>query len=95
MIAEAGLRLVFVQDASDTRTAQAHMFYLGIMRAVRRGPGLGAGLNRSGSRNALAGPHFRCYPLDPPPLKSGVHCVSWRSMPECTTPPPRHSTTMR
>jgi predicted RNA methylase len=33
MIAEAGLRLVFVQDASDTRTAQSHMFYLGIMRA--------------------------------------------------------------
>lgn len=33
MIADAGLRLVFVQDASDTRTAQSHMFYLGIMRA--------------------------------------------------------------
>ena len=32
MIAEAGLRLVFVQDASDTRTAQPHMYYLGIMR---------------------------------------------------------------
>jgi methylase of polypeptide subunit release factors len=32
MIADAGLRLVFVQDASDTRTAQSHMFYLGIMR---------------------------------------------------------------
>ena len=32
MIAQAGLRLVFVQDASDTRTAQSHMYYLGIMR---------------------------------------------------------------
>jgi methylase of polypeptide subunit release factors len=33
MIAQAGLQLVFVHDASDKRTAQAHMFYLGIMRA--------------------------------------------------------------
>ena len=32
MIADAGLRLVFVQDASDTRTVQPHMYYLGIMR---------------------------------------------------------------
>ena len=32
MIADAGLRLVFVQDASDTRTVQSHMYYLGIMR---------------------------------------------------------------
>jgi 23S rRNA G2069 N7-methylase RlmK/C1962 C5-methylase RlmI len=33
MIADAGLRLVFVQGASETRTAAPHMFYLGIMRA--------------------------------------------------------------
>jgi len=33
MIAEAGLKVVFVQDASPERTAQSHMFYLGIMRA--------------------------------------------------------------
>ena len=32
MIADAGLRLVFVQDAFDTRTVQPHMYYLGIMR---------------------------------------------------------------
>jgi methylase of polypeptide subunit release factors len=32
MIADAGLRLVFVQDAFDTRTVRPHMYYLGIMR---------------------------------------------------------------
>ena len=32
MIADAGLRLAFVQDAFDTRTVQPHMYYLGIMR---------------------------------------------------------------
>jgi methylase of polypeptide subunit release factors len=32
LIADAGLRLVFVQDAAETRTAESHMFYLGIMR---------------------------------------------------------------
>jgi methylase of polypeptide subunit release factors len=32
MIAEAGLRLVFEQDASAQRTADSRMFYLGIMR---------------------------------------------------------------
>jgi 16S rRNA G966 N2-methylase RsmD len=32
MIAEAGLKVVFEQGASPTRTAQSHMFYLGIMR---------------------------------------------------------------
>jgi predicted RNA methylase len=32
MIAEAGLRVVFEQDAHRDRTAQSHMFYLGIMR---------------------------------------------------------------
>jgi methylase of polypeptide subunit release factors len=34
MIAQAGLKLVFVQDANDTRTKESHMFYLGIMRAA-------------------------------------------------------------
>ena len=33
MIADAGLRLVFVQGASETRTVEPQMFYLGIMRA--------------------------------------------------------------
>jgi hypothetical protein len=33
MIAQAGLKLAFVQNASDTRTKESHMFYLGIMRA--------------------------------------------------------------
>jgi methylase of polypeptide subunit release factors len=33
MIAQAGLKTVFVQDASEIRTAKPHMFYLGIMRA--------------------------------------------------------------
>lgn len=33
MIADAGLRLVFEQDASATRTVGPRMFYLGIMRA--------------------------------------------------------------
>lgn len=33
MIADAGLRLVFEQDASATRTVEPRMFYLGIMRA--------------------------------------------------------------
>ena len=33
MIAEAGLRVVFEQDASPARTAEPRMFYLGIMRA--------------------------------------------------------------
>ncbi len=33
MIAEAGLKLVFVQDASPERTRVSRMFYLGIMRA--------------------------------------------------------------
>jgi methylase of polypeptide subunit release factors len=32
MIAEAGLRVVFEQDAAPTRTADSRMFYLGIMR---------------------------------------------------------------
>lgn len=32
MIAEAGLKVVFVQDASEERTRHSHMFYLGIMR---------------------------------------------------------------
>jgi len=32
MIAQAGLAVVFVQDASEARTAQSHMYYLGIMR---------------------------------------------------------------
>lgn len=32
MIAEAGLRVVFDQDASPTRTKDSRMFYLGIMR---------------------------------------------------------------
>jgi methylase of polypeptide subunit release factors len=34
MIAQAGLKTVFVQDASEIRTAKPHMFYLGIMRAA-------------------------------------------------------------
>jgi methylase of polypeptide subunit release factors len=38
MIADAGLRLVFVQDASDRRTVQPHMYYLGIMRPGDRVP---------------------------------------------------------
>jgi hypothetical protein len=33
MIAQAGLSVVFVQDASETVTPHDHMFYLGIMRA--------------------------------------------------------------
>jgi predicted RNA methylase len=33
MIADAGLVVTFVQDASDTVTDHDHMFYLGIMRA--------------------------------------------------------------
>lgn len=33
MIAEAGLKVVFVQDASYVRTEQSRMFYLGIMRS--------------------------------------------------------------
>jgi methylase of polypeptide subunit release factors len=33
MIAQTGLKTVFVQDASETRTEKPHMFYLGIMRA--------------------------------------------------------------
>jgi predicted RNA methylase len=33
MIAEAGLKVVFEQNASPTRTPQSSMFYLGIMRA--------------------------------------------------------------
>lgn len=33
MIAEAGLKVVFVQDASQQRTSESRMFYLGIMRA--------------------------------------------------------------
>ena len=32
MIAEAGLRVVFEQDASPARTKDSRMFYLGIMR---------------------------------------------------------------
>ena len=32
MIAEAGLKVVFVQNASQQRTERSHMFYLGIMR---------------------------------------------------------------
>jgi predicted RNA methylase len=32
MIAEAGLRVVFEQDAAPTRTPESRMFYLGIMR---------------------------------------------------------------
>ena len=41
MIAEAGLKLVFEQDASPTRTTDPRMFYLGIMRpaATRCPPG--------------------------------------------------------
>jgi methylase of polypeptide subunit release factors len=34
MIAGAGLKLAFVEDASETRTAQSHMFYLGVTRAA-------------------------------------------------------------
>ena len=34
MIGEAGLKVVFVQDAAPERTARSHMFYLGIMRAA-------------------------------------------------------------
>ena len=33
MIAEAGLKAVFVQNAAQQRTERSHMFYLGIMRA--------------------------------------------------------------
>ena len=33
MIAEAGLKVVFVQNASQQRTEHSQMFYLGIMRA--------------------------------------------------------------
>jgi len=33
MIAEAGLRVVFEQNAVPARTADSRMFYLGIMRA--------------------------------------------------------------
>ena len=38
MIAEAGLRVVFEQDASATRTPEPTMFYLGIMRAGDTAP---------------------------------------------------------
>lgn len=34
MIAEAGLKVVFVQNASKARTARSVMFYLGIMRSA-------------------------------------------------------------
>ena len=43
MIADAGLRLVFVQDASDTRTVRPHMYYLGIMRPGDPVPGWAQG----------------------------------------------------
>ena len=33
MIGDAGLKLVFVQNASHQRTERSQMFYLGIMRA--------------------------------------------------------------
>jgi methylase of polypeptide subunit release factors len=39
MIAEAGLKLVFVQNASQQRTERSRMFYLGIMRAGDTAPG--------------------------------------------------------
>jgi predicted RNA methylase len=39
MVAEAGLRVVFEQDASPTRTPDPRMFYLGIMRAGDAAPG--------------------------------------------------------
>jgi methylase of polypeptide subunit release factors len=38
MIAEAGLKVVFEQDAAPTRTADSRMFYLGIMRAGDTAP---------------------------------------------------------
>jgi predicted RNA methylase len=38
MIAEAGLKIVFVQDASHERTERSQMFYLGIMRAADTAP---------------------------------------------------------
>ena len=54
MIADAGLRLVFVQDASDTRTVQPHMYYLGIMRPDDPVPAWAQG---------LADTIVRCYRL--------------------------------
>jgi methylase of polypeptide subunit release factors len=38
MIAEAGLKVVFEQDASPERTEESRMFYLGIMRAGDTAP---------------------------------------------------------
>ena len=38
MIAEAGLKVVFIQDASHQRTEESKMFYLGIMRGADEVP---------------------------------------------------------
>lgn len=43
MIAEAGLRVVFEQDASATRTKDSRMFYLGVMRAGDMAPAWAGG----------------------------------------------------
>ena len=82
MIAERGVAARVRAGRRDTRTAQSHMYYLGIMRPGDPVPAW-----------ARAPDIFDVIALRPDPSIPGALCVSWRSMPACTTPPPRRSTT--